>query len=402
MKALIKKTFGFARMIFSTNRPVIGIPFNYDEGWIGGTYYIKNLISSLNLLPESERPDVWMISQEEKSFKFICETTNYSRLKWLRPAMLNGTYDGVSRKIRLLSRFTPWLLKTKINFDMIYPSPFDNSWCQTACWIPDFQDKHLPEFFSADELLLRERQHRSYFENFKHLVFSSNAARVDFNNFYPEANVKQHVVRFAVFEAEPDMDNYIDVLRKYDLLVRFFYCPNQFWIHKNHDVVISAVALLKSRGIEATVVFSGKEHDHRAPEYTARLKARVVSEGLEGNIRFLGFIPRDDQMVIFRKAISIIQPSLFEGWSTVIEDAKSVSQYVLASRIPANVEQADTNIEYFDPTDPVALAELMSPLVEHDPVRQIVDYRSHQLGFAQSFMSVVKTIMNSDLKSKSR
>lgn len=381
-------------MIRQKTRPVIGIPFNYDESWIGGTYYIKNLISSLNLLPASEQPDIWMISHEENSFEFIRNATNYSRLNWLRPAMLDGTYDGVSRKIKLLSKLTPWLLKKKINFDMIYPSPFDNDWLQTACWIPDFQDKHLPDFFNADELEMRERQHRSYFENFNHLVFSSNAARDDFNTFYPEAKVNQHVVHFAVFEAAPNVEDYKAVLERYGLPERFFYCPNQFWIHKNHDVVISAVALLKARGIETMVVFSGKEHDHRAPEHTSRLKARVLSEGLERNIRFLGFIPREDQMVIFRKAISIIQPSLFEGWSTVIEDAKSISQYVLASNIPANVEQADTNIEFFDPTDPVELAELISPLVEHDPVRQLVDYGSHQLDFAQSFMKVVQHVMN--------
>jgi glycosyltransferase involved in cell wall biosynthesis len=380
-------------MIFPSKRPTIGIPFNYDEGWIGGTYYIKNLISSLNLLPDPVKPDIWILSHGEDSFEFIRKATAYPRLNWLRPGLLDGNYGGVSRKIKLLSWIAPWFVKKKIHFDMIYPSPFDNTWQQTSCWIPDFQDKHLPEFFSPDELAMRELQHRSYFENFKHLVFSSNAARFDFETFYPEARVNEYVVHFAVFEAVPSLENYETVLAKYGLPERFFYCPNQFWIHKNHDVVIDAVALLKKRGIETTVVFSGKEHDHRAPDYTVRLKARVVDEGLGNNVRFLGFIPRDDQMVIFRKAVSIIQPSLFEGWSTVIEDAKSVSQYILASRIPANVEQADTNIEFFEPKDPSALAELMSAYVEHDPIRKTVDYQQHQLKFAQSFMSLVKSVM---------
>lgn len=385
-----------SRMIFSAKRPVIGIPFNYDESWIGGTYYIKNLISSLNLLPNSEKPDIWMISHGKDSFDFILNATSYPRLNWLRPGMLDGNYAGVSRKIKLLSVFVPWFVKKKLHFDMIYPSPFDMNWQQTACWIPDFQDKHLPDFFTAEEIALRERQHRSYFESFKHMVFSSDAARIDFDTFYPEAKVKRHVVHFAVFEAVSPVENHQAVLAKYSLPERFFYCPNQFWIHKNHDVVISAVALLKARGVETTVVFSGKEHDPRAPEHTAKLKARVAGEGLERNIRFLGFIPREDQMVIFRKAISIIQPSLFEGWSTVIEDAKSVSQYVLASRIPSNVEQTNTNIEYFEPTNPAELAELMSHFVENDPVRQIVDYRQHQLEFAHSFINVVKSVMETN------
>lgn len=385
-------------MTFPVRRPVIGVPFNYDESWIGGTYYIKNLISSLQLLPDSEQPDIWILSQEEDSFEFIRKTTNYPRLEWLRPAMLAGIYGGVSRKIRLLSWLAPWFVKKKISFDMIFPFPFDTRLQQTACWIPDFQDKRLPEFFSADEIAIRERQHRDYFENYKHLVFSSDAARIDFDTFYPEANVVKHVVHFAIFEPSPSKPDYAKVLEKYRLPERFFYCPNQFWIHKNHDTVISAVALLKGSGIEVTVVFSGKEHDHRAPDYTKNLKERVVREGLEQNILFLGFIPREDQMVVFRTAISIIQPSRFEGWSTVIEDAKSISQYVLASRIPSNVEQADTNIEFFESTDPASLAELMRPYVNIDPVKIIVDYRLNQLDFAHSFMNLVRSVMTQKLR----
>ncbi len=382
-------------MKYLNKRAKIGIPFNYDESWIGGTYYIKNLIASLNLLPPKSQPDVWLISQEENSYLFIKKESNYKRLNWLKPSMLAGKYEGHSRKIRLLSKLVPNFLKRKIQFDMIYPSPFEWSWSQTVCWIPDFQDKHLPNFFSAEELKQREQQHRKYFETFKHIVFSSHAACQDFNHFYPEAKVAKHVVHFAVFEPKFELANYKAVLAKYKLPDRFFYCPNQFWIHKNHDVVISAVALLKSQGVEAVVVFSGKEHDHRAPGYTKKLKQRVLEEGLQDNILFLGFIPRNDQMVIFQKAICIIQPSLFEGWSTTIEDAKSVSQYVVASRIAANLEQGGVNIEFFNPRDSIELAKIIRPMVDVDPVRKIIDYTQHQKEFADSFMDVLSSVTKS-------
>lgn len=381
-------------MSIFARRAVIGIPFNYDESWIGGTYYVKNLISALDLLPAAEKPDVWMLSHGENSFEFIRQATGYSRLNWIRPALLSGIDGGVSRKIKWLSRIAPRFMKRKIEFDMIFPYPVDTKWQQTACWIPDFQDKRLPGFFKREELEAREQQHRDYFENYRHLVFSSKAALSDFEEFYPEAVVKKHVVRFAVFEPAPQCVDFESILRKYELPERFFYCPNQFWIHKNHDVVIRAVSHLKEQGFKATVVFSGKEHDHRAPDHTANLKTRVAAAGLESEVRFLGFIPRDDQMVIFRRAIAIIQPSLFEGWSTVIEDAKSVSQYVLASRIAANVEQATRNVDFFDPHDAIELAALIRKYAEREPAREQIDYSVHQLDFARSFMSVVKAVMH--------
>lgn len=375
-------------------RPVIGIPFNYDESWIGGTYYIKNLVSSLNLIAPAKQPDVWIISHSETSFEFIRNGTGYPRLNWIKPGLIEGIDGGISRKVKLLSWLTPRFWKRQLTFDLIFPYPIDTRLQQTACWIPDFQDKRLPEFFSADELRAREAQHRSYFTDFRHLVFSSNAAQADFEEFYPEAMVQKYVVHFATFEPmQPNLAP-AAVLSRYELPERFFYCPNQFWIHKNHDTVIDAVKLLKDRGIEIVVAFSGKEHDHRAPDHSERLRNKVTQWGLSENVRFLGFIPREDQMVIFRHATCIVQPSLFEGWSTVIEDAKSVSQYVIASRLPANVEQAEENIEFFDATDSAALAALLEKYTEAAPARKALDYGKYQQEFADSFMGVVHSVMN--------
>jgi len=373
-------------------RPVIGVPFNYDESWIGGTYYIKNLISSLNEIADREKPDVWIISHSKESFDFINDSTGYPRLHWIKPANIANIDGGISRRTKLLSILTPRFFKKRMRFDLIFPYPIDTRMQQTACWIPDFQDKRLPEFFSPDELAARDAQHRQYFQNYRHLVFSSEAARSDFNEFFPEADVNQYVVRFATFEDRPAENNKDEILRKYGLPKTFFYCPNQFWVHKNHDVVIDAVSLLKQRGVNVTVAFSGKEHDHRAPDHTARLKSKVETLGLADNIRFLGFIPRDDQMVIFETATCIVQPSLFEGWSTVIEDAKSISQYVIASAIPANLEQSKKNVDFFEPGDSARLADLLEEYSRVEPRREQLDYKEAQLEFASSFMRLVSSV----------
>ncbi len=40
--------------------------------------------------------------------------------------------------------------------------------------------------------------------------------------------------------------------------------------------------------------------------------------------RFLGFIDRGEQLQLMKNSIAIVQPSLFEGWSTVVEDTKAM------------------------------------------------------------------------------
>ena len=50
-------------------------------------------------------------------------------------------------------------------------------------------------------------------------------------------------------------------------------------------------------------------------------------------------------MEIFRHASVVIQPSLFEGWSTVVEDAKAVGRPIIATDLPVHREQ----LEGYDP-----------------------------------------------------
>ncbi len=378
-------------------RPEIIIPFNYDEGWIGGAYYTTNLISALRLLPANNRPRIWILSQTEDSFEFVRKRTGYPLLQWLGPHLHELLEPGVlwrTRKHHLLPE--AWRRKTR--FDMVFPYPLDERWQRTACWIPDFQDKRLPEFFSADELAARADQHRYYFQTFRHLVLSSHAAHADFKEFYPDADVTVHVLPFAVFPNADRNEIDFELLRqRYNLPLRYFYCPNQFWIHKNHETVLRAFGLLARRGLKLNIVFSGKEHDPRAPQHSDKMRALAEELGIAENVRFLGFIPRDDQLEIFKHAACIIQPSLFEGWSTVIEDAKSLAQYVLASNIPTHLEQIQTNVEFFDPHNPRALAALITRYAAKDPVRTPVDYSKARLAFARAFMAIAAAVAKENL-----
>lgn len=371
----------------------IGVPFNYDENWIGGVYYVKNLIASLNLIEDSKKPDITLLSHQKSSYDYIVENTSYPHLSWCEPAMLAGADQiNFGRRKKLLARLVPGVFKSKTKFDLIFPYPMSPEWDNTACWIPDFQDKHMPHLFTTEELASREVQHRDYFTNYAHLVLSSRDAEKDFRTFYPDAEVQTHVIHFAVFEPLPEPGGVAQVLQKYNLPETFFYCPNQFWVHKNHSLVIDAIALLREQGTPVTVAFSGKEFDSRDPELVPKLKARAADAGVTEDVRFLGFLPRADQMAIFHAAHCVIQPSLFEGWSTVIEDAQSVSKYTLAADLAVNIEQADRNIEFFDRTSPAALAELLLKYRETPPPAETLDYTPRRQAFADGIMALAKIV----------
>jgi glycosyltransferase involved in cell wall biosynthesis len=373
-------------------RASIVIPFNYDESWTGGNYYILNLVASFNQLPLEQQPDVWILSHQKSSFEFVATGANYRRAKWISSLLMQPVDGGFFRKLRFITRLIPSFFKPQLQYDVVFPFPVDSQdRRRTVCWIPDFQERALPELFSRQELDYRQSQHQFYIDNFDHIVFSSHSAKRDFEAYYSAARNQTHVVQFAVAEvlevAEP-----LKVLEKYELGRQFFYCPNQFWQHKNHKLVIEAVALLAKQGIAATVAFSGKELDRRAPGHAESLKAMTRSLGLEGQVKFLGFLPKQDQVALLRSATAIIQPSLFEGWSTVVEDAKAVSQFIIASDLPVHREQLTQNYRLFDPRSAGELASCMADLIIAKPPLETIDYDLNRQAFARSFLKVVDSV----------
>jgi glycosyltransferase involved in cell wall biosynthesis len=172
--------------------------------------------------------------------------------------------------------------------------------------------------------------------------------------------------------------------------------PNQFWQHKNHIVVIEAVKLLKDKGILVNVVFTGKENDYRNTNYVDDLKKKVLSYNLDDQILFLGFIDRIDQLLLMKNAIGIIQPSLFEGWSTVVEDSKALNQTIIASDIKVHREQLDISAYYFDSMNAFDLANILMELYEmpDNRIKYECNYDENISRFSRDFLFILNDQMN--------
>jgi glycosyltransferase involved in cell wall biosynthesis len=379
----------------------IALIYNYNEFWIGGTYYIQNLVAALNRLPAEKKPHLTIFSYDQKHVGDLAAATGYPDMTFRHP---NPPLNLISRGINKASRafFKKNMLENR-NTDIRFIFPIADREClarfskaRRIFWVPDFQDHFLPEFFDAEELKLR-RDFRSYIVHTGGaMVFSSAAAMNDFNTIYPGNKVRQHLLPFAVSHPALQEDSIPGVLKKFSLPEFFFICSNQFWQHKNHQVILKAAHELKKMGQEVFIVFTGKEHDYRNPAYSDDLKQLAATLGIADNVRFLGFIEREEQLLLMKQAIAVIQPSLFEGWSTVVEDSKSIGARVIASDIPSHCEQLEAYAGkgFFSPLNEKHLAErfrdaIQASVGQSAPVRY--EYSKDILRFAEKFIEIVES-----------
>jgi glycosyltransferase involved in cell wall biosynthesis len=372
----------------------VGLIFSYNEQWIGGTYYIINLVHALNRLNELEKPEL-IIFSNSKDFDLLKNETHY-------PYLFFELMDENPRFnfLRVINKICGKLLKRKYfrrkfqgSIDGVFPFQRNNYLSNIPIekriyWIPDLQEKRYPENYSSEHLERELAVNSVIAMNSKKLLLSSEDVLNDLKQFYPNYKTNPYVVHFAVQHPSISVLNEFDLRAKYHLPEIYFFAPNQFWRHKNQMLAVKAVEFLKARGVEVVVFFSGKEHDGRSPGYTDSLKEYVVKNDLSHNIRFLGFIDRKEQLKIMDLSLAVIQPSLFEGWSTVIEDAMALNKVVLASDLDVNKEQLMDQGYYFDRHNPEDLARVLELIIQVKPIVSY-DYKKKQLDFAHDFMNCV-------------
>jgi hypothetical protein len=109
-----------------------------------------------------------------------------------------------------------------------------------------------------------------------------------------------------------------------------------------------------------TVVCTGSSSDLRNDKYFSGLMDRVQRAGLESRFRVLGQVEYSDVVALMHHATAVLNPSLFEGWSTTVEEAKAQGKLMILSSLPVHVEQAQEHrAKFFPPEDAGALAKLL-------------------------------------------
>jgi glycosyltransferase involved in cell wall biosynthesis len=333
-----------------------------NNNWLGGMSYYRNLFSALKDLPDRKiDPVLVTTSQGLEPLKAQFPDVAVVRLPLLDAPSAVAKVRRVMRVVsgrdilleRDLSRENIRILSHSAYFGRRSP-------VASIVWIPDFQQLTFPEFFSRRELTERRRNAENCCRHASTVLLSSNAALSDLRKICA-GDAETAVLPFvATVPSGQDMLPLEQLRAKYGLADKFFHLPNQFWIHKNHIAVIEALALLRQQGKLFEVIVTGNTADPRQPDHFSSLMVTAHKLGVDDLFRPLGVVPYLDLMSLMRHAVAVINPSKFEGWSTTVEEAKSMGKAIVLSDIPVHREQAPDRAAYFPANDAGLLAVKMS------------------------------------------
>jgi len=390
----------------------IGIIPQGGKDWIAGVLYLQNLVRALNLLPEEEKPLLYFIL---RSGTKIDDYRDLGRL--LPPLKYYTFHNGNSLKIKFQNTikeagWSHWpksleQLTRRLSLSALFPlqsslgSDFLSPWIG---WIPDFQHKRMPQNFSQEELRNRDERFQRIVREATHVVVSSEDAYRDLMRWFPTDPERSSVLPFVSVPAEEWYSgNPQEIIKNFGLPKKYLVLPSQFWIHKNHKCVFEAIRILRDSSLsEIALVCTGRMHDYRHPHYSEELLTHLKKYGLERNVYCLGLLGRYTQIQLLRGALAIIQPSFFEGWSFLVEDARALGKKIYVSDIPIHREQKPPNAQFFNPESPEDLATLiandwdqLSPAPSRAQENEaFFDQKTRIVNFARNFLKIITKACN--------
>src|SRR5574337_1197666 len=146
--------------------------------------YLQNLVRALDLLPTEERPSLCFILGQGDT------VLDYQDLGKCPPPLKYYAFrtgDSLASKIITTIRHAGsphWptsfeRLTQRLNISVLFPlqtSLGGHFPCPWIGWIPDFQHKRMPQYFSAENLRYRDESFQRVVREASHIVVSSQDA----------------------------------------------------------------------------------------------------------------------------------------------------------------------------------------------------------------------------------
>ena len=132
---------------------------------------------------------------------------------------------------------------------------------------------------------------------------------------------------------------------------KYVFYPAQFWKHKNHLNLLSAIKLLKEKATEINIVFCGSEKNG-----SQELAYYISKNALEKNVTFLSYVDDVYMASIYHYSKGLIFPTFFGPTNIPPLEAVWLGKPMAVSNVYGMPEQLGDSSLWFDPNSPSEIA----------------------------------------------
>jgi glycosyltransferase involved in cell wall biosynthesis len=240
----------------------------------------------------------------------------------------------------------------------------------------DLQHRHFPNYFRPPDLLYREIVYGALCEQADVVAVTSSWVRQDVVEQLDLPENKVQVVPLApVLTAYPDPSrgDLEEVRRSHRLPDHFVLYPAHTWAHKNHLRLLDALALLRDRGIDVSLVCCGGIND-----FYSKIVGHTKHLRLDHLVHFIGFVSPLELQALYKLATAVVIPSKFEAASGPLWDAFLSGVPAACSSVTSLPDQAGDAALLFNPDDADEIARSLECLWLDPELRRCLAVRGKE------------------------
>lgn len=257
-------------------------------------------------------------------------------------------------------------------------------------------ERRFPEVSANGRYYFRERLFRNICRWEKGILVDSEVGKQQVRESYLVPSEKVFVLPYVAPRYISETVISPDFVHKYQLPAKFIFYPAQFWQHKNHIRLVSALAKVREKHPDISLVLVGT----RKNAYDDVVR-HVKSLGLDSHVRFLGYVPDNDMPEFYRRARAMVMPTFFGPTNIPPLEAFVLGCPVAVSNIYGIPEQVGDAALLFDPNSVEEIAGCIERLWQDDVLCASLISKGHarsvlwsQQRFSQALHGIVEKLTN--------
>ncbi len=220
---------------------------------------------------------------------------------------------------------------------------------------------YFPELSTEGNWDGREKSYAVRLRRAAIILTGTEAGKLEIERFYQVATgIKKLPLPTPSFALNAQPSDGKQVLAKYNIPEKYLFYPSQFWPHKNHVGLLLAVQMLRDKyDLVFPVVFAGSDKGNM--QHVMQL---VTELNLMTQVHFLGFVPQQDLISLYRHAFALTFLSFLGPDNLPPLEAFALSCPVVAANVSGAKEQLGDAALLVNPRDQEDIARAIKSL--HD------------------------------------
>lgn len=352
----------------------VGLLLTIEPAWGGQFQYDLAILDAMSQLPREEidivigySHDSWLPYLSRYDFAVVSVPLGY----WGRFFGQILHYSGVSTAVwRSLSPFFHPTVRTMVREQCdLWIFPSQDPWCyltpvRSLSTVHDLMhryERRFPEIGTSWQFAWREWHFKNTSQWSDGILVDSQLGKQHVIDCYGVAPDRLHVLPFIAPSYLDGKCSQFQIVNESILPEKFLFYPSQFWEHKNHKRLVSAISLLKSRYPDIKLVLAGAKKN----EYI-NVRNLVEKLGLLEDVIFLDYVPDSEMGVLYQRARAMIMPS-FSGPTNIPPlEAMKMGCPAAVSNVYAMAEQTKGAALLFNPESVDDMAATVARLWEND------------------------------------